>query len=318
MTLGTDLQLCPQLIKVFGDGYSALLLTDPDSASADNVGVALNPKASSDAFFFCCPPMSDVFAQPSAPVLQIADGVATITLNRPAQRNKLENGDLQRLLEHFDAVERDASVRVLVLTANTTGQPKPVFCAGFDIGGFDENGHGSTFFERIPDRLASLRPVTICALNGSVYGGATDIVLACDLRIGLDVVEWRMPATALGLHYYPSGLQRYVSRFGVLAAKRAFLTARPFNTAQLQALGLFEAVSDAAGWHDTLSALVRDVLALAPLAVQETKRSLNEIASGDYNEQRLREREHETCASADFAEGRAAFAQRRAPVFRGR
>ena len=262
--------------------------------------------------------MSNVFAQPSPPVLAIEGGVATITLNRPAQRNKLENGDLQLLLEHFEAVERDPSVRVLVLTANTSGQPKPVFCAGFDIGGFDENGHGSTFFEQIPDRLASLRPVTVCALNGSVYGGATDIVLACDLRIGLDGIEWRMPATALGLHYYPSGLQRYVSRFGVLAAKRAFLTARPFGMAQLQALGLFEAVCDAAAWDDTLVALVQDVLALAPLAVQETKRSLNEIAFGDYDEQRLREREHTSCASADFTEGRAAFAERRKPVFTGR
>ena len=262
--------------------------------------------------------MSDVFAQPSAPVLQMANGVATITLNRPAQRNKLENGDLQQLLEHFDAVEHDASVRVLVLTANTTSQPKPVFCAGFDIGGFDENGHGSTFFEQIPDRLASLRPVTICALNGSVYGGATDLVLACDLRVGLQGLEWRMPATALGLHYYPSGLQRYVSRFGLLAAQRAFLTARPFDTAQLQALGLFEAVCEASDWAATVQALVRDVLALAPLAVQETKRSLNEIAAGDYNEARLRAREHASSASEDFAEGRAAFAQRRAPVFRGR
>ena len=262
--------------------------------------------------------MSDPFAHASAPVLQIADGVATLTLNRPAQRNKLENGDLQRLLEHFDAVERDPSVRVLVLTANTAGQPRPVFCAGYDIGGFETEGRGSGFFEQVPQRLAQLRPVTLCALNGSVYGGATDIVLACDLRIGLDGIEWRMPATALGLHYYPSGLQRYVSRFGVLAAKRAFLTARPFGMAQLQALGLFEAVCDAAAWNDTLGALVQDVLALAPLAVQETKRSLNEIALGAYDEQRLREREHQTCASADFAEGRAAFAERRKPVFTGR
>lgn len=261
--------------------------------------------------------MSDAFAQASAPVLHIEGGVATITLNRPAQRNKLENGDLQTLLAHFDAVERDASVRVLVLTAHTTGQPKPVFCAGYDIGGFDTPGHGSTFFEQIPDRLASLRPVTICALNGSVYGGATDLVLACDLRIGLEGTEWRMPATALGLHYYPSGLQRYVSRFGVSATKRAFLTARPFAMAQLQALDLFEAVSNAADWSATLDTLVQDVLALAPLAVQETKRSINEIARGDYDEHRLREREHLTSASADFAEGRAAFAQRRAPVFTG-
>ena len=262
--------------------------------------------------------MTSLPAAPTPPHLTIESGVATLVLNRPAQRNRLENQDLQTLLAHFDRIEADTSVRVLVLTANTTGQPKPVFCAGYDIGGFDETAHGSTAFEKIPDRLATLRPVTICALNGSVYGGATDLVLSCDLRVGLDGIEWRMPATALGLHYYPSGLQRYVSRFGVLAAKRAFLTARPFSMAQLQALGLFEAVSDAAGWDSTLGALVQDVLALAPLAVQETKRSINEIAGGDYNEHRLREREHMSSASADFAEGRAAFAERRKPVFQGR
>ncbi|PIT83337.1 enoyl-CoA hydratase/isomerase family protein [Limnohabitans sp. 15K] len=262
--------------------------------------------------------MSSAFAQASAPVLDIEEGVATITLNRPAQRNRLENGDLKALLAHFEHIERDPTVRVLVLTANTAGQPKPVFCAGYDIGGFDEPGHGATFFEEIPDALAKLRPVTICALNGSVYGGATDVVLACDLRIGLQGIEWRMPATALGLHYYPSGLQRYVNLFGLVAAKRAFLTARPFTAQQLDALGLFEALVGPDSWAQTLQTLVREILALAPLAVQETKKSLNEIAGGDMDEDRLREREHMTSRSADFAEGRAAFAERRRPLFVGR
>jgi len=261
--------------------------------------------------------MSSLFAQACAPVLQIEGGVATITLNRPAQRNRLENGDLKALLAHFDAIERNPDVRVLVLTANTAGQPKPVFCAGYDIGGFDEPGHGATFFEEIPDTLARLRPVTICALNGSVYGGATDVVLACDLRIGLQGIEWRMPATALGLHYYPSGLQRYVSRFGVAGAKRAFLTARPFTAEQLHAMGLFEALVDSTAWDAVLAQLVDDVLKLAPLAVQETKKSLNEIAAGQMDEHRLREREHMTSRSADFAEGRAACAERRPAVFTG-
>ncbi len=54
------------------------------------------------------------------------------------------------------------------------------------------------------DALAALRPITVCALNGSVYGGATDLVLACDLGIGLTGIEFRMPATALGLHYSPA------------------------------------------------------------------------------------------------------------------
>lgn len=262
--------------------------------------------------------MHSALAQPSAPVLHIEGGVATITLNRPAQRNRLENADLKALLAHFDAVNRDPAVRVLVLTANTAGQPKPVFCAGYDIGGFDEPGHGSSFFEEIPDALAALRPVTICALNGSVYGGATDVVLACDLRIGLQGIEWRMPATALGLHYYPSGLQRYVSRFGLAGAKRAFLTARPFSASQLDAMGLFEALVTPEEWAATLLALVQDILALAPLAVQETKKSLREIETGQTDVARLRQREHLTSRSADFAEGRAAFAERRKPVFVGR
>jgi enoyl-CoA hydratase/carnithine racemase len=262
--------------------------------------------------------MSSAFAQASAPVLHIEGGVATLTLNRPAQRNRLENGDLKALLADFERIDHDPAVRVLVLTANTAGQPKPVFCAGYDMGGFDEPGHGATFFEKIPDALAKLRPVTICALNGSVYGGATDVVLACDLRIGLQGIEWRMPATALGLHYYPSGLQRYVRLLGLAAAKRAFLTARPFTAQQLDALGLFEALVGPHDWAQVLQTLVQDVLALAPLAVQETKKSLNEIAAGAAQEGQLREREHMTSRSADFAEGRAAFAARRQPVFAGR
>lgn len=262
--------------------------------------------------------MTDLLAFPSAPILHIAGGVATITLNRPAQRNRLENADLQTLLEQFEAVNHDASVRVLVLTANTQGQPKPVFCAGYDIGSFNEPGQGATAFEKVPDALTVMRPVTLCALNGSVYGGATDVVLACDLRIGLKGIEWRMPAAALGLHYYPSGLQRYINRFGVTATKRAFLTARPFGWQQLERLGLFEAFLSEGDWAATLETLTDEILALAPLAAQETKKSLNEIATGHMDWPALRVREEMTSTSADFAEGRAAFAERRKPMFVGR
>ena len=254
----------------------------------------------------------------SPPLLHCHEGVATITQNRPAQRNRLENGDLQVLLQHVAQIDEDLDMRVVVLTANTQGQPKPVFCAGYDIGGFAEPGQGSTAFEKVPEALAQLRPISICALNGSVYGGATDLVLACDLRVGLKDLEWRMPAAALGLHYYPSGLLRYVNQFGVAAAKRAFLTAKVFSGTELQNLGVLDCMEDADSLQSGVNQLAREVLNMAPIAVQATKRSLNEIASGQYNAAVLREREMESTRTEDFAEGLKAFAERRKPVFKGR
>lgn len=252
------------------------------------------------------------------PLLSIEDGVATITLNRPAYRNRLEDEDLATLMAHFARIDAEPAVRVVVLRANTAGQPRPVFCAGYHLGAFDEPGASASGFEQLTDAYAALRPITICALNGSVYGGATDLFISSDLRIALDGVELRMPATALGLHFYPSGLQRYMARMGVAFASRAFLTARPFSAQQLSDTGCLEALVPADRFEQELQSLVRDVAALAPLAVQATKQSLHELATGRYNLPALRERERLTTASADFAEGLQAFAQRRAPRFTGR
>ena len=260
--------------------------------------------------------MNAQLPSPSTPVLSCVEGVATIVLNRPAQRNRLESEDLNTLLAHFERVDADRDIRVLVLTANTESQPKPVFCSGFDISGFEADAHSANTFEVIPDRLSRMRPVTVCALNGSVYGGATDLVLACDLRIGLHGIEWRMPATALGLHYYASGLKRYVHRFGAAATQRAFLTARPFDEARLRELGLFETFCGVDQWQSVNRALIEDILALSPLALETTKQSINELIRGEAQEALMRERERLTALSEDFAEGRAAFAERRKPIFK--
>ncbi|MEJ8812952.1 enoyl-CoA hydratase-related protein [Variovorax ureilyticus] len=261
----------------------------------------------------------DATSSPSEPLLTLDGSVATLTLNRPAHRNRLEDADLRVLLGHFQRIDADAGIRVVKLTANTQGQPRPVFCAGYHIGGFDgEAGRDESVpFERVADALAALRPVTVCALNGSVYGGATDLVLACDLCVGLSGIEFRMPATALGLHYYPSGLQRYVARMGVSGAKRAFLTARRFTAEMLLHMGCLEEVAESSAFDGAVAGLVDEIVELAPLAVQSTKRSLNEIAAGCIDMAAIRQREALTAASRDFAEGRAAFQEKRKARFTG-
>ena len=252
-----------------------------------------------------------------SPTLTLEGHTATLSLRRPSLRNSLTDEDLHTLLGHFERINQNTDIRVVVLRADTAAQQQPVFSAGYHVDGFDNDPMAPLFFEKIPEALERLRPVTICALNGSVYGGATDLVLACDFIVAQRGLFWRMPACALGLHYYPSGLRRYVNRFGLQASKRAFLLGQNMAFENLELLGLFEALVEDDAFETTLTKTIHALTSMAPMALSMTKKSLNEIAAGLYNEPALKERARQSVFSQDFTEGRNAFAVRRAPQFTG-
>jgi enoyl-CoA hydratase len=254
------------------------------------------------------------------PLLEIGgDGVATLTLNRPAHLNRLHREDLAALqaqLAHLERSAADGHVRVLVLAARGRA-----FCAGFHIGELDGAVDATADprqFERTVDALEALPLPTIARLQGSVYGGATDLALACDFRVGVTDMELRMPAARLGLHYYPSGLQRYISRLGLGAAKRLFLLAESVPAEELLRIGYLDRLVEAGDLDGAVRQWVGALTGNAPLAVNGMKLSLNECASGQALEATLRAREAGCAASDDLREGLAAFAQRRAPRFSGR
>ncbi len=251
------------------------------------------------------------------PLLERGDGgVATIVLNRPQHLNRLHREDLVALQAHFDAVANDASVHVLVLTGRGRA-----FCAGFHLGELKEQEAAASdpqAFERMVDALAALPQPTVARLNGGVYGGATDLALACDFRVGVEGMELRMPAARLGLHYYPSGLQRAVQRLGLQAAKRLFLLAETVDDAALLQMGWLDALVPAEQLDARVAAFVQALAAGAPLALAGMKRSLDEIGRGAFDLAAVREREARCAASADLQEGLAAFAQKRLPRFTGR
>ena len=258
---------------------------------------------------------------PGLPQLALHDGRATITLNRPAHHNRLHVEDLLTLQRQFDALAADPAVKLLVLTG--AGRS---FCSGFHLGDFDDEPAaggaaplaGPHLFEQTVDALEALAVPTICRFNGPVYGGATDLALACDFRVGVAGMTLRMPAARLGLHYYPSGLRRYVSRLGLATAKRLFLLAEDVPADQLLALGYLDRLVDAAQLGAEVQAIADALAAGAPLALRGMKASLNEIARGEFHLSTLREREARCAASADLAEGKAAFAEKRRPNFSGR
>jgi enoyl-CoA hydratase len=255
--------------------------------------------------------------EPGLPQLSLHDGRATISLNRPAHHNRLHVDDLLALQHHLATVQADPAARLLVLTARG-----PSFCSGFHIGEIDdgatESRAGPRLFEQTVDALENLALPTLCRFNGSVYGGATDLALACDFRVGVDGMVLRMPAARLGLHYYAGGLQRYVSRLGLPAAKRLFMLADTVAADELLRIGYLDSLVSADRLDAEVDRLAAALLAGAPLALRGMKASLNEIARGEFHLGVLREREAACAASADLREGQAAFAERRAPRFQGR
>jgi len=262
-------------------------------------------------------PMTQAAATASTPLLDIDGGRATIRLNRPKHLNRLQPDDLDALLTLFERIEADPAIRVMVLTG--TGR---AFSAGYDLNSVAERAASAveqqsagSAFETVVNRLEDLGVPTICRLNGGVYGGATDLALACDFRIGVDTCEMFMPAARLGLHYYNSGIKRYVSRLGADNAKKLFLTAQKIDAAEMLRIGYLTAMAPAAAFDAEVDRLADILAGNAPAAMRGMKRAINEFARGRLDEEAADSRHRDSMRGAEIREGIRAFSEKRPPKF---
>ena len=261
--------------------------------------------------------MADAADAASAPILETSGPRATIRLNRPKHLNRLQAEDLGELLKLFDRVEADAAIRVLILTG--TGR---AFSAGYDLNSIAERATSATeeqsvgsAFEMVVNRLEDLAVPTICRLNGGVYGGSTDLALACDFRIGVDTSEMFMPAARLGLHYYKSGIVRYVSRLGADNARKLFLTAEKISAPEMLRIGYLTAMVPLESLDEEVDRLATILAGNAPIAMAGMKRAINEIARGQLDEAAADQRHRDSMRGAEIREGIKAFAEKRPPKF---
>ncbi|HEX3142242.1 MAG TPA: enoyl-CoA hydratase/isomerase family protein [Rhizobacter sp.] len=245
------------------------------------------------------------------PELTIDGHVATITLRRARQANRLDPDDVATLAEHVATV--NARDEVLVLRLQATGK---YFCSGYDI--TEIGGPRTLRFDQMVDAFEEARPVTLAVMQGGVYGGASDMALACDFRIGSHDVDMFMPAARLGLHFYQRGLERYVSRLGVNMAKRLFLTAEKIGAAEMHACGFLTHLVAAGELHATADRLTETLAGMAPLALLGMKKHLSRIARGALDTAELQHDIARAARSDDLKEGAAAWAAKRPPRFTGR
>jgi len=239
---------------------------------------------------------------------------ATITLDNPAQRNSIDPAELPALIALLDEVEANPDLRVLVLRA--TGDK--VFSSGFSMGKVLDIDHVDHPLEQAVDRIQALPLATVCALNGGVYGGAVDFTQGFDFRIGVEGMLLYVPAGMLGVHYYVNGLRRSVALMGVQWAKRIFVMCDKLSDIDLLRAGYLDALVAPGDLTAATDAFADKLAGLAPLAQRGMKRALNQVSFRTLDVAATRAAILECMTSEDAKEGPRAFAEKRAPDFRGR
>lgn len=231
---------------------------------------------------------------PTAPQLIFHEGRATITLSRPAEHNRIAPSDIGQIMRHLDEIEGQHGTRVLVWT----GLGEKTFSSGYTLSAI-RNGLDSSF-EDMLNRIEAFPLPTICALNGSVYGGGTDIAMCCDWRIGVQGSRMFVPAARFGLHYYPGGLRRFVTRLGPVVTKRIFLTGLPLSDEEMLRTGFLQELVERHALDATLDRYCAALQEGDAQAIASMKMNIDALARGDMDESFGRKRYQQTLESAEL------------------
>ena len=246
--------------------------------------------------------------------------VATITFCNEARFNAMAYSMWLKLGDYLEDLHHRAEVRVVILR----GSGEKAFVSGADISEFGEKRNDPeqvALYDRAVSRAQGAlsdfpRPV-IAAISGICYGGGLGLILACDLRFAAPNAKFRMPAARLGLGYAYTGLKRMVNILGVAKASEVFFTANVYPATQAHGLGLLNSLHDNVFEH--AQTVAHQIAQNAPLTIAAAKLAMNTVMAGSDADLVSRVDQAVTAcfASKDYAEGRAAFAAKRDPVFKG-
>jgi len=246
--------------------------------------------------------------------------ILTVTINRPERMNALHPPANAELAEVFDDFASDPDLWVAIVT----GAGDRAFSAGNDLKyqaeGGDMSGQPKAGFGGLTNRFDLVKP-TIAAVNGVAMGGGFEIALACDLIIASDKALFALPEPRVGLAALAGGVHRLPRQIGTKRALGMILTGRRVGPQEAVELGFANEVVP----HDQLLKSARawadQILECAPISVRASKEqvmqgldqaSLKEAMGARYEQTRA------MVTSADFKEGPLAFAQKRAPQWKGR
>lgn len=206
----------------------------------------------------------------------VADGIASLELNRPEVRNAINRQLCDAMSRTLDAWSSRDDVRVVIVS----GAGGKAFAAGADIAELKARTHTQSFLawtQRMFQQLEDFPRPTIAAIDGYALGGGLELALACDLRVASRTAKVGMPEVSLGIYPSAGGTWRLPRLVGLGRAKELIYTGRIVDAEEANSWGLWEALVDTDAKAEALR-IAKLIAANAPLAVQVAKVSLNAAA----------------------------------------
>ena len=249
--------------------------------------------------------------------------IGWLVFDNPARRNAVSLAMWQAIpgvLEDFGA---DAQVRVVVLA----GAGDKAFVSGADISQFESQRSAPEAVQRYEEiaeaaqlRLQRFDKPTLAMIRGYCLGAGVNIANACDLRIAADDARIGIPAAKLGLGYRVSSTKNLVDVAGAASAREMLLTGRQYGAAEAKQMRLLHHVVPATELESFTRNLCETLAGNAPLTMRTAKRIIRELLESpkDFDLAQAKNWVRECFDSADYAEGRKAFMEKRKPLFTGR
>jgi enoyl-CoA hydratase len=248
------------------------------------------------------------------------DGICTVTVNRPAALNALNERVINEVYELFKQIEADPDVRVVIITGSGKA-----FVAGADVGEMRTQSsvqiaHFVAAMRRAGDLIYSLSKPVIAAINGFALGGGCELAMCCDLRIASEGARFGQPEINLGVIPGFGGTQRLARLVGVARAKELIYTGDMIDAKTALAMGLVNKVVPPENLMPEARALAQKMLSKSSIALSLAKKAINSgleanLATG-------LDLEGECFAlsftTEDQKEGMAAFIEKRRAEFKGR
>ncbi|WP_329519072.1 enoyl-CoA hydratase/isomerase family protein [Spirillospora sp. NBC_01491] len=243
---------------------------------------------------------------------EVAEGVGTITIDRPAKRNAMSAAMWRDLPVLLDGLAADPAVRAVVLTGAGGN-----FCAGADIAELADihTGNGTALSTVAETALAAFPKPTLAAIEGFCVGGGCQLAAACDLRFATEGARFGITPAKLGIVYPAAATARLVRLVGPAAAKYLLYSADLIGAEHALRIGLLDEVVPADALRTRVAEFAATMASRSLLTQRATKDIVDAVSSGKPVEEKARGWLDEFNASSDGAEGIAAFLEGRKPHF---